>query len=302
MSRAIDEQVMIRYLLRELAEDERQEVSERLLEDSSLYSQLMLAEDELVGAYVRNELSEPQRDRFQRYLMVTPEQRSRVQFWRTLVDYLDQNGESSQSAAGSPTFRRIPATVSGVTQHPAATFVAAALFLLSTLGGIWFALDAWRSRATLRQLQSEQESLKGKETQLQQELNEQRKLNAQLDEQKRSSPASLAVGLSPGLVRDLNGPAKVVIPAGTLLLQFRLSLDRADHSVAYRVIVKTTDGTEILSQRVDNPTQTRTRQIVVVDLPARLFAPADYLITLQGTSDDKTFLDAADYYLRIREK
>lgn len=292
---------MIRYLLRELPEDERQDLSDRLLEDSSLYSQLLLVEDDLIGAYVRDELSPRQRERFQQYLMATPEQRERVEFSRTLVDYLGQNPELADSIADESAPQPL-SSFFRLFQHPVVTLAIAGLLLLSTLAGIWFVRDAWRLRASLQRLRVEWEALKSTERQLRQELSEQRTLNAQLESQKTPGPAALVVSLIPGLVRDLNGPAKLVIPAATQLLQLRLSLDRADHSVAYRVIVKTTDGMEVLSQRVANSSQPPSRQVVLVDLPARLLEPADYLVTLQGTRDGKTFLDIADYYLRIREK
>jgi hypothetical protein len=179
--------------------------------------------------------------------------------------------------------------------------------------------EALHSNANLRQLQAEHERLKQKELQLEQELNEQRRLNAQQSQlpQPGSSAATaagqepggrlqpapvLVVSLTPGLVRDLKGPVRLVIPEGTELLRFRLAQNKPDDSLSYRVTIRTTENVEVLRQSLPKSTQAVPAQPIVVDVPTRLFKPGDYLVTLEGTQDRAIFTDVADYHLSVREK
>lgn len=71
---------LIAYLLHEMPEAERLDFAEQWFTDADLNSQLLLAEAELLDAYVRGQLSGNQRTRVQRYLLNSPEQDKKLQF------------------------------------------------------------------------------------------------------------------------------------------------------------------------------------------------------------------------------
>lgn len=310
MAREFDEERMIRFLLRETSEEERQDIAEQTVKDEEFFLELQAVEDELISSYVRDELSPGRRERFEKHFLATPEQRQRMEFSRTLLNYLGKQDQNEIKSA--------PAALLGVFQRPIPAVVFTALFLLVLMGAMWATWDAYRSRTNLRQLQAEQEDLKRTNLQLQKELAVQRTLNTQLSQPQNSAsvpvpdrgqkpgPAHtfpvLVVSLTPGQMRDLNSSPKLVISPVAELLRFRLLLDRVDESRFHRLLIKTADEDEILRQRIPNRPHTASFQPIVIDLSAKLFPPGDYLITLQGTMDGSVFTDVADYIFRVRDK
>lgn len=315
MPREFDEKSLIHYLLREVSETERQSIAERIVKDEEFFSELEAVEDELIGAYVRNELSAAERQRFEKYFLATPEQRQRVEFSQALLDHvgeLDSRDLAIEEAEGTSV------SLLNLFQRPILGLTVAILFALA-LGGAWAMWETFHSNANFRQLQVEHERLKQKELQLEQELKEQQRLNAQLSQlpQPGSGPTTvlgqepggrlqadpiLVVSLTPGLVRDLKGRARLVIPEGTELLRLRLAQDKPDDSLSHRVTIRTTENVEVLRQSISKATRQPSAQPIVVEVPARLFKPGDYLVTLQGTHDGTIFTDITDYYFAVREK
>ena len=52
-----DDALMRRYLLGQLAEDERQQLEEKMMADNEFFNRVLLAEDEMVEEYVQGEMS-----------------------------------------------------------------------------------------------------------------------------------------------------------------------------------------------------------------------------------------------------
>lgn len=119
-----DESLIRRYLLGELMEGERQEVEERLMTDDDFFDRTLLAEDDLIDQYARDELSGRDRKLFEQTILSTPDGRERVMLADNLVRHA-----SKKSEAGNPVSRRIAAL-------PLRAAVAAAILLAAGLG-IW---------------------------------------------------------------------------------------------------------------------------------------------------------------------
>ena len=92
---------LVRYLLGELSEQERDQLESEYLGNSESHDQLVAAEDELIYAYVGGRLSHSQSISFERFFLQTPERRSRVEFARSFAQFLDAN----------PTFQSPPPVV-----------------------------------------------------------------------------------------------------------------------------------------------------------------------------------------------
>jgi tetratricopeptide (TPR) repeat protein len=82
---------LVRYLLGELSEQERDQLESEYLGNSESHDQLVAAEDELIYAYVGGRLSHSQSISFERFFLQTPERRSRVEFARSFAHFLDAN-------------------------------------------------------------------------------------------------------------------------------------------------------------------------------------------------------------------
>ncbi|MEK6299978.1 MAG: CHAT domain-containing protein [Acidobacteriota bacterium] len=96
-----DDGLMRRYLLSQLAEDERQQFEEAMMADNELYNRVLLVEDEMVEEYLQGELSESERAGFEASFLSTVEGRKQVSFAKALSEYVSRASASEGSSAVS---------------------------------------------------------------------------------------------------------------------------------------------------------------------------------------------------------
>lgn len=75
-----DEQLLTRYLLGELPEEERSRLEAEYFADPGLFARLLAAEDDLIDAYVRGALSAEAQARFEERFCRSGEQVQRIAF------------------------------------------------------------------------------------------------------------------------------------------------------------------------------------------------------------------------------
>lgn len=84
----LDGATVRQYLLDELTPDARERLEERLMTEDELFAQLLTLEDEqedeLIDQYVHDQLSEAERERFERVFLSTPERREKLELVRDL--------------------------------------------------------------------------------------------------------------------------------------------------------------------------------------------------------------------------
>src|SRR6185503_13047992 len=117
-----------RYLLGELSESEKDRLEAELFADDSKLVDFELAEDELVDAYVRGELSADERRQFEAKLSNSPRLVERVNFARVFAEKVDStlslDEEVSVTHPASGSWLRF------FTLHPAWGTTAAAFALI----------------------------------------------------------------------------------------------------------------------------------------------------------------------------
>ena len=79
-----ESRLLTRYLLGELAGERLSLLEEKLLADEALYQRLLLVEDELIEAYLHDELSAGRRSRFEALFLAAPRRKARVDLARDL--------------------------------------------------------------------------------------------------------------------------------------------------------------------------------------------------------------------------
>ncbi len=84
MQRTTDEILMRRYFLGDLPLEERVRLEDRYLLDVALFEGLLAAENDLIDAYVRGELTEAERQQFEMEYLKSPEGHERLDFARAL--------------------------------------------------------------------------------------------------------------------------------------------------------------------------------------------------------------------------
>lgn len=81
----IKDTMLIQYLLGELPEAEQDKLEEALFEDRELFAQLEAVEDELIESYVRGELKQNDRQRFERAYLSSPTRRQKIDHAASLL-------------------------------------------------------------------------------------------------------------------------------------------------------------------------------------------------------------------------
>jgi hypothetical protein len=132
----MNDEKIIAYLLRELTDEEREEVAEQYFADDDLHERMEQVEEDLVAAYVGGTLTPEMRARFERNYLTTTYRRENVVLTAALMDFA-QAGKP-EIVEEKPTWQEsIRAWLAGWARTP--QWAGAAAILLVCLGlGMWW--------------------------------------------------------------------------------------------------------------------------------------------------------------------
>jgi hypothetical protein len=304
--------VITDYLLGASSEAETERLDEMSLTDDDFAWRLQAAENDLVDAYVKGELSGDALARFNSHYLASPRRCEKMRFAETFQAFADkaapaQSTEAqtvSASAAAGKTvshkaFRLSLFTVPRLTLQWG--FAAAALVML--LAGSYLLFENLRLRNQMAQAQGERAALEQRQQELERQLAEQRASDAETEKELsrvRDRLAQLEQQLAAGQVatepHDLNviafnlAPqtrgvgqiATLPVPAGTDYVALTLALE-ADDFPAYRAALRNPATGNIVwrSGRLKTGAESKTLR---VSLRASLFSPQNYVLELYGIS------------------
>jgi len=241
------------YLLGTLSPERAAELEERLLLDSEIYQELLIAEDELIDQFIGGEVSPAERDGVESHFLRDPERRKQLDFARILRSYVSANAsptpvsepaaQTESPAVETPKNRSFWSLF--FPRNPALAFSLAGALALIIVGGVWLA---------------------------------NRLLN------RTSRPQIVwAVELTPGLQRDGGEIKSLAIPVNADTV--RLELDLAeDQYQTYQAEVLDIDGRSVTTGKNLKAETTNGRRIVPLDLEAALLSPGNYRAKLSGQS------------------
>jgi hypothetical protein len=318
-----NEELMVKYLLGELPEEEQLRLEERFFTDDEYYQQLLALEDELMYDYAAGGLSPEQRVKFERRFLDSPQARRKAELAGAV---LNKVAEASARRAPAPVVEERRSLWQSLLaffslQDPAMQFSLAAASALLFVGASWLFYQTTRLRSRVEQIEAarvsqERQSAESsaRQQQLSGELERERSRRAQLeqelatqqaarDREGRSSSSStfLSFILAPGLVRDADGPKRLLVPASAGALRLQLDLKRPDDYRGYRAALRreTPDGPELWSQDLSRARSFASGRTVVVNLPAKLLPEGVYVITLSGRTSGGEMEEIDDYYFNI---
>jgi anti-sigma factor RsiW len=195
MSVTSDDNLLRAYLLGALPEAETETCDELSFTDDAFVARLQAVENDLIDAYLQNELSSNEREQFQSYFLASPRRQEKVKFAQSLQSF-------AQRQVLAPTIAPTAALAEPVRQIPRETaswwgslrnlfvlpnltmqwgMAAAALLLL--LAGGWLFTEMQRLRRAMNTAQTEQAALQQRERELQSQLEQQRSDNTKTVEQ-----------------------------------------------------------------------------------------------------------------------
>jgi hypothetical protein len=313
----------MRYLLGALSAEEQARFEERYFVDDAAFEEIEIAEDELIDAYVRRELSPSERERFEQVFLRSERLIERVKFARTLTASVGSRssvtpqpvadaksswwkGLLSLSFAAQPTFR--------------ASLALGALILV--IGGAALIVQWTRLRDESRRLEGERAELQRQQQDLArvvadtQSKNEQ-SMTALKDEQARldklieelhqaqtSQPTApqtiLSMTLFPGGSRGSGATPAINAKSGTSALQLKLVLEQ-DEYPSYLVTVKAADGSERFKKelKIQHP---RAGPVISIQLPVKSLSSGDYTVAVSGRASSGNFESVADYPFQLVKK
>lgn len=273
-----DEIMLRRYLLGQTAEEEQLALEQRLLSDQDYFDQLLRSEEELTDEYARGEMGNPDREKFEKYFLSSPERRESLAFAQALNRYLSTHKQ--QIPARSGLFPRWPVFMEVALMAAVVVLVAALGLMLRTTMQLREQVEQNRSqraqaeqRAAMltRQMEQQREQL----NRLEQEL-------ARLEpliRQGRSDLLSLV--LTPGLSRASDPTPTLNLAPGIHRVRLDLKIEDGSYR-SYRAEVQTAEGEIVWSREGLQTRQTGQRKIVEIVLPAALLTRSDYLVMLTG--------------------
>jgi TolA-binding protein len=319
--------IIVRYLLGDLPEGEQCEIEDRAFQDPQTLQQILSIENDLIDEYVRGELSDSSRRKFEGRFLASPERQKKVAFAKALTTVLPETAVIEKSnrplvATQPPGLWNLLKTyLRGL--NPAASFSLAAAALLFIAGSLWLVTDSIRLRGKVAQLQAEQQTQQRQQQTLEGELANERTRNddlasrlqseeqqrernetllRELEQQREEKEAAvkptlssiLSFALLPG-TRGGSSRPKLTLPTEARLVRLQLGLEAGDEYKSYRVQLNSQTTPAVWSQSNLSARAARGGQVVVLNLPAKLLTTGQYELALTGiTNDGRT--EAVAYY------
>lgn len=318
-----NEKLISRYLLGELSEEQQVEIEDRAFADKDYLASITAVENDLIDEYVRHELSEVDRRKFESRFLASAERRKRVEFAKAL-SRVPAVAKKTQPASWS--WREsLYAFISGL--NPAARFAIAAAMLVLLVGGAWLLTTTLRLRSQLTQLQAENQSRQSQRQALEQQIETERKrneeLNARLNQEKQQReqsdeslrqwsetadptnpprPVIASLTLLPGLSRGGGDKPSLVMPANARLVRLNIGIDPEEQYKNFAVELRTTAGRHVWNRENLAARHRRGARAIGLTLPASVLKSGEYELRLRGLKEGGEAEDIGFYYFDVKKR
>lgn len=318
-----NEKLISRYLLGELSEEEQVEIEDRAFADKEYLASITAVENDLIDEYVRHELSDADRRKFESRFLASAERRKRVEFAKALsrVPIAEKTVVHEWSWRES-----LYAFISGL--NPAARFAFAAAMLILLVGGAWLLTTTLRLRSQLTQLQAENQSRQSQRQALEQQIQTERRrneeLNARLNQEKQQReqsdeslrqlsetadqtnppprPVIASLTLLPGISRGGGDKPSLVMPGDARLVRLNIGIDPEEQYKNFAVELRTTAGRHVWNRENLAARNRRGARAVGLTLPASVLKSGEYELRLRGLKEGGEAEDIGFYYFDVKKR
>jgi hypothetical protein len=322
-----NENLIARYLLGELSEEQQIAIEDRAFADKNYLASITAVENDLIDEYVRNELSGAERQRFEKQFLASTERRKRVEFARALVDVMEEEAvpqkitvRESQSWSWRDA---IYAFINGLTPTARIAFVSAVPLLL--IGAGYLSIETLRLRSELKELRAANQTQRDAQQQvLELERRRNEDLNAQLNQEKQQReqtdeslrelgetgdavnpaprPVIASLTLLPGLSRGGDNKPSLVLPEDARLVRLQIGIDPEEPYKKFAVELRTLAGRQVWTRENLNARNRRGAPAVGLTVPATALKAGEYELILRGVSDSGSAEDVGFYYFNVKKR
>lgn len=325
---------LTQYLLGGGTEADRERLEAEFFANDDVFQEMLTAEDDLIDAYARGELSDSERRQFEEQFLTSADGRERVQFARAFGAADVRPTKTPAPVVSTPTPNFL-ASIFGRSIAQRAAFATIALAVIVGFPGLL--IERSRMNAELAQLRAERERLNQKADELQRTADAERLRSAESLAQLKNlqdrvnAPGNTALPAQPGSNKrntkidnvtvannrrsepvaednaffDVNpvstrsGTGNTLkVSANTRSITLRLGLEKESSQEDYRASIQTANGRQVkvVEFKVSNAPND------VVQLPpvsTTALRPGDYVIDLMAKQPAGTFERVASYSFRV---
>ena len=293
------EQRMAQYLLGQLSEEEQAELDRRYLADNALFEELLAIEDDLRDAYARGELSGPDREAFERRLLVLPRQKEKQEFARLLLRGLPEVDTSARTLHQPAAKRRSLLRVLRASPRTILAPALSAALLIVIVGGWWLARRLQLLRTPRQAISQGSPGVvpptAGRLPGQGPEAQAPNRPPGQLREEK-----TFAFVLTPGLLRGGGESKPLVIPpeADRVRLEARFE----GQYPRYQAVIETVEGRQVASEGNLQAETFPGGLRIFLEISSSLLVPGDYILIVRGVPATGRIETVAEYTFRIGKR
>lgn len=305
------------FLLGEVSEEQRSAIEERFLADKDFSEELGAVEDEMIEAYLRNELSVTDRRKFEAVFLTQPRRRERVLMMKGVL----------AAATAEAAFKTEPAPSLWATlvapfrfQSASVRYALAAAVLVVAVLGALFVFQNLRPKPDERLVQQEPTPAPGAPaaaSPLPSPILTPKAAEAGPTTQPAASPVPRAstsptpetqpgpsfatIILRPLLVRDPRAGNKLVVASSVREIRLQLKLERKDYN-SYTARITTVDGRQVWRASSIGARGTGAGTSLALSVPARRLPAGDYIVEVSGVRESGTPESVSSYFFSLVQK
>lgn len=324
-----NERMIALYLLGELPEGQQVQIEDRAFQDKDYLANITAVENDLIDEYVRNELSETDRRKFEDRFLASAERRKRVEFARALTRIAPEYAFKEKTAlAPQAVSWRESLEAFFRSLNPVAKFAMAALILLVVVGGAWLVTETLRLRSQFTRLQADNQSRRNERQALEQQVEAERRRNeeltARLNEEKQqreqsdeslrqltetrdttnSPPRSVVASLTllPGISRGASDKSTLALTGDTRLVRLQIGVEPEEQYKSFAADLRTVAGRRIWNRENLTARNRGGARAIGLTIPATVLKPGEYELSLRGISEGGGSEDVGFYYFSVKKK
>jgi len=312
-----DQNFLVQYLLGLLPEAESERPDELSITDDSFAAKLEAAENDLVDAYVRDELTGERLEQFRKHYLASPARREKVKFALALQEFGEPTALPAVEARPMDPGSAKRGWLAGIFTMPAfQSGLAVATIVLLLLGG-WLLFDNLRLRRQSAASQAKQNELALREQELRGELESQRNAAKQTEQEMAQlraaqqthveQPKPSETGL-PGLIATLfltpqlrggGQPTTVKIEPGTKSVAAHLTLEPNDFPSYQVTLIDQASHRTLWSSGVVRARTTGDTKVLSITFPAKGLTLQSYALRVSGIAAAGASETISDYPFKV---